>query len=95
MLVNLQEILALAERDGKAVGMFNATGFDSLQAVVAAAEELDEPVILAHAEVHNVFNDISMVGPAMLAVARSARVPVCVHLDHGESLPMIEKAVEL
>ena len=95
MLVNLQEILALAEREGKAIGMFNATGFDSLQAVVAAAEELNEPVIIAHAEVHNVFNDISMVGPAMLAVARSARVPVCVHLDHGESLAMIEKAVEL
>ncbi|MBQ7269532.1 MAG: class II fructose-bisphosphate aldolase [Bacteroidales bacterium] len=95
MLVNLQEILTLAEREGKAIGMFNATGFDSLQAIVAAAEELNEPVILAHAEVHNVFNDISMVGPAMLAVARDARVPVCVHLDHGESLPMIEKAVDL
>ena len=95
MLVNLQEILAIAEREEKAIGMFNATGFDSLQAVVTAAEELGEPVILAHAEVHNVFNDISMVGPAMLAVARNASVPVCVHLDHGESLPMIEKAVEL
>ena len=95
MLVNLQEILALAEREGKAIGMFNATGFDSLQAVVAAAEDLGEPVIIAHAEVHNVFNDISLVGPAMLAVARNARVPVCVHLDHGESLSMIEKAVEI
>ena len=59
MLVNLKEILALAERDKKAVGMFNATGFDSLQAIVGAAEELNEPVILAHAEVHNAYNDIS------------------------------------
>ena len=42
MLVNLQEILTLAEREGKAIGMFNATGFDSLQAIVAAAEELNE-----------------------------------------------------
>ena len=55
MLVNLKEILAIAEAEKNAVGMFNATGFDSLQAIVSAAEELNRPVILAHAEVHNVW----------------------------------------
>ena len=69
MLVNLKEILKIAEQDKSAIGMFNATGFDSLQAVISAAEELNKPVIIAHAEVHNVYNDISMVGPAMVAVA--------------------------
>ena len=73
MLVNLKEILAIAEAEKNAVGMFNATGFDSLQAIVSAAEELNRPVILAHAEVHNVYTDISFVGPAMLA-ARLCRM---------------------
>ncbi|MDE6274618.1 MAG: class II fructose-bisphosphate aldolase [Clostridiales bacterium] len=95
MLVNLKQILALAEEDHSAIGMFNATGFDSLQAIVAAAEELNRPVILAHAEVHNVYNDISFVGPAMIAAAKNAKVPVCVHLDHGVSLAMIHKALRL
>lgn len=95
MLVNLKEILEIAEKEKKAIGMFNATGFDSLQAVIAAAEELNQPVIIAHAEVHNVYNDISMVGPAMVAVAQNAKVPVCVHLDHGVSLDMIYKALRL
>jgi fructose-bisphosphate aldolase class II len=95
MLVNLKEILTIAEQDKSAIGMFNATGFDSLQAVVGAAEELNKPVIIAHAEVHNVYNDISMVGPAMVAVAKSAKVPVCVHLDHGTSLDMVYKALRL
>ena len=95
MLVNLKEILKIAEADKTAIGMFNATGFDSLQAVVAAAEELNKPVIIAHAEVHNVFNDISMVGPAMVAVAKAAKVPVCVHLDHGTSLEMVYRALRL
>ncbi len=95
MLVNLKEILEIAEREKTAIGMFNATGFDSLQAVVAAAEELNQPVIIAHAEVHNVYNDISMVGPAMVAVAKAAKVPVCVHLDHGTSLDMVYKALRL
>ena len=95
MLVNLKEILKIAEEEKNAIGMFNATGFDSLQAVVAAAEELNRPVIIAHAEVHNVYNDISMVGPAMVAVAQNAKVPVCVHLDHGTSLDMVYKALRL
>lgn len=95
MLVNLKDILKIAEEEKTAIGMFNATGFDSLQAVVAAAEELNKPVIIAHAEVHNVYNDISMVGPAMVAVAQNAKVPVCVHLDHGTSLDMVYKALRL
>ena len=95
MLVNLKEILQIAEEKKIAVGMFNATGFDSLQAIIAAAEELNQPVILAHAEVHNVYNDISIVGPAMIAAAKNAKVPVCVHLDHGATLEMIERALDL
>ena len=95
MLVNLTEILKIAEEKKIAIGMFNATGFDSLQASIAAAEELNQPVIIAHAEVHNVYNDISLVGPAMVAMAKNAKVPVCVHLDHGTSLEMIYRALRL
>ena len=95
MLVNLKEILKIAKEEKNAVGMFNATGFDSLQAVIGAAEELNRPVIIAHAEVHNVYNDISFVGPAMIAAARNAKVPVCVHLDHGISTQMIYRALRI
>lgn len=95
MLVNLKEILKIAEEEKNAVGMFNATGFDSLQAVIGAAEELNRPAIIAHAEVHNVYNDISFVGPAMIAAAQNAKVPVCVHLDHGTSTQMIYRALRI
>ena len=95
MLVNLKEILEIGEKENVAIGMFNATGFDSLQAVINAAEELNQPVIIAHAEVHNVYNDISIVGPAMIAAAKNAKVPVCVHLDHGVSMEMIYRALRI
>lgn len=95
MLTGLKDILKIAEQEKKAIGMFNASGFDSLQAIIGAAEELNEPVILAHAEVHNIYNDISLVGPAMLAVANKAKVPVCIHLDHGMSLKMIYRALRI
>lgn len=95
MLVGLKEILKIAEEEKNAVGMFNATGFDSLQAVIGAAEELNRPVIIAHAEVHNVYNDISFVGPAMIAAAKNAKVPVCVHLDHGVTREMVYRALRI
>lgn len=95
MLVNLKEILAYAEEKKCAVGMFNGTGFDSIQAVIGGAEELGLPVIIAHAEVHNVYNDISLVGPALIAAAKNAKVPVCVHLDHGVTMEMIDRALAL
>ena len=95
MLVNLKEILTYAQEKKCAVGMFNGTGLDSIQAVIAAAEELGEPVIIAHAEVHNVYNDISLVGPALIAAAKNAKVPVCVHLDHGVTMEMIDRALNL
>ena len=95
MLVNLKEILKIANEDKTAIGMFNATGFDSLQAVIGAAEELNRPVIIAHAEVHNVYNDISFVGPAMIAAAKNAKVPVCVHVDHGVTTEMIYRALRI
>ena len=95
MLVNLKEILELAQKKGRAVGMFNATGLAEVQAIIGAAEELGAPVILAHAEVHNVYNDIELVAPVMIGEARRAKVPVCVHLDHGVTNGMIYRALRL
>lgn len=95
MLATLSEVLSIAKVDKTAVGMFNGTGFSTIRAIVAAAEELNRPVILAHAEVHDPFFGIELVGPALLAAARSAKVPVAVHLDHGISLGMIHKALRL
>ena len=40
MLVRMKELLEMAEHDKKAIGMFNTTGLDSIQAVIGAAEEL-------------------------------------------------------
>ena len=95
MLVNLNEILKIAEKRKIAIGAFNVTGLDTLVAEIEAAEELNEPIIIQHAEVHNVYNDIEIIGPVMVDLAKKASVPVCVQLDHGTSLTMIVKALEI
>ena len=95
MLVNLKEILQIAEERKIAIGMFNATGLESIQAIVDAAVELNMPVIIAHAEVHNIYNDIEIIASVVLPLAKKVSIPICLHLDHGTSLEMIKRAIEL
>ena len=57
MLVNLKEILALAEEKKCAVGAFNTPTLECLNAVIDAAEKLNEPVIISHAELHEEVSD--------------------------------------
>ena len=95
MLVTLTEILELAEAKKNAVGSFNTPNLESIMAVIGAAEELNVPVIIMHAEVHESMMPIDVIGPIMVERAKAAKVPVCVHLDHGESLAYLVKALNL
>ena len=97
MLVTLKEILKSAEENKCAIGSFNTPNMTSAQAVIAAAEELQRPVILMHAQVHEEMGLCKMedITPVMLHFAKKARVPVCVHLDHGTDLDYIKKGLSL
>ena len=95
MLVTMKEILKDAKNRKYAVGAFNVPNLESIQAVISAAEELNVPVILQHAEVHENLISMQEIGPIMLDYARRASVPVCVHLDHGASFDLCIQAIRL
>lgn len=95
MLVNLIDILQMAQEGNCAVGAFNTPNMESLNAVINAAEKLNVPVIISHAQVHEKLASLETIGPVMAAAARRAGVPVCVHLDHCESLEYMKKALNL
>lgn len=97
MLVTLKEILKSAEENKCAVGSFNTPNMTSAEAVIGAAEELQKPVILMHAQVHEEMGLCKMedIAPVMLHFAKKASVPVCVHLDHGTDLDYIKKGLTL
>lgn len=63
--------------------------------MIAAAEELNQPVILAHAQVHDPVIPLAEIGPIMVQYAKNAKVPVAVHLDHGTSFDLCVQALEL
>lgn len=95
MLVNLKEILKIAEEKSFAVGSFNTPDYEALEGIIAAAEELKMPVIIQHAQCHEGIIPLKEAAPLMLAAAKKADVPVCVHLDHGETLEYLKEALEL
>ena len=97
MLVNLKEILKIAEEKKIAIGSFNTPNMTSIKAVISVAEELDPPVILMHAQVHEEMELCVMeeIAPVMLMFAKKAKVPVCVHLDHGTDLDYVFRGLKL
>ncbi len=95
MLITLKEILEIAEKKKIAVGAFNAANLESLRAIIDAAEELALPVILQFAQCHEPWVPLALIGPVMVDAAKKASVPVCVHLDHGETLEYLEEALKL
>ena len=97
MLVTLKEILKTAEERQIAVGSFNTPNMTSIKSVIGAAEELEQPVIIMHAQVHEEMGLCKMeeIVPVMLMFAERAKVPVCVHLDHGTDIEYVKKGLEL
>lgn len=92
MLVNLNQIFS--EYPQKCVAGFNVFGFEDAQAVIDAAEELKDPVILMANKVAIDHTPIPIIAPLLLAMAKRANVPVCVHLDHSTSIGDISLAIE-
>ena len=97
MLVTLKEILKIAEEKKIAIGSFNTPNMASVKAVIGAAEELNQPVILMHAQLHEEMGLCRMdeIAPVMKFFAERASVPVCIHLDHGTDLDYVFEGLKL
>ena len=93
MLVNLKEIIGMAEKGEFAVPAFNVYNTETIMGIVKAAEELRAPVIIqVYPRLLN--EEVGYyICPAIVAAARKATVPVCFHLDHGPSELEVQKAL--
>lgn len=95
MLVNLNEVLEIAQSERRAVGLFNTTDTDMLQAVIEAAEEMNSPVIIGTAEVLLPYGELRLIAPSIIEAAKRAKVPVVVHYDHGLTFDKCMEALRL
>jgi fructose-bisphosphate aldolase class II len=94
-LVSMGKLLADAEKGNYAVGGFNVANMEMVMGVIRAAEELRSPVILQIAQIRLGPSPLELIGPAMVAAAKSANVPVAVNFDHGTTKEKIAQALKI
>ncbi len=93
MLVNLKEVLDMAESGGYAIPAFNVYNMETVMGIIRAAEEAKSPVIIQSYSRLFTNEEGYFVSPIVLAAAKQASVPVCFHLDHGAGVPEVVKAL--
>lgn len=95
MLVNMDQVLKDAKRNRYAVGLFNTVDLEFARGVLDAAEKLNAPVIIGTAEILFSYGPLEELSCFLLPMAKKAKVPVVVHLDHGLRHETCVKALEL
>lgn len=93
MLTSTRELLETARRHIYAIGAFNIYNLEGVQAVVKAAEACQSPAML---QLHP--SSLKYGGSPLVALcleaARTATVPMSVHLDHSTSAEAIQFALD-
>ena len=91
MIVNLKQIIGMAEEGGYCIPAFNVYNIETVMGVIKAAEEAKAPVII-QVYPRLVNEEVGYyLAPGVLAAAKKATVPVCFHLDHGADEKEIQK----
>jgi fructose-bisphosphate aldolase, class II len=95
-LARLTELIGPAAQEGRGVGAFNVFSIEHAEAHVSGAEQVGAPVVLQISEnavkYHRALEPIAL---ATLSIARSASVPVVVHLDHATDDNLVDQAIGL
>ena len=97
MITSVKEILEKAKQENYAVGAFNTINLETTRAIIEAAKEMKSPVIIQVTEktmeyaggrmIYNIIkNDVEFYAP---------EIPIGIHLDHGGSFEIVERAVEI
>ncbi len=93
-LVTSKEMLRKAQNGGYAVGAFNAENMEMVLAIIEAATELNAPVMIQTTPSTVKYASLAVYAANVRAAAEAAPIPVCVHLDHGNSYELAIGALE-
>lgn len=92
-LVTSKQMLLDAQKGGYAVGAFNVENMEMVKAVIAAAKELEAPVMLQTTPSTVKYGTLETYQAIVAAEAEKAGIPVCLHLDHGNSFELAAQAI--
>jgi tagatose 1,6-diphosphate aldolase GatY/KbaY len=93
-IVNARELLMKATQERYAVGAFNVTSLVQMEAVVEAHIERKAPVIIQTSVAPTKLLGINVLVAIYKALAESAPIPICLHLDHCTDVAYCKKCAD-
>ena len=92
-LTTTSKMLAAARKNGYAVAAFNCENMEMIQALIAAGEELNAPLILQTTPSTIRYASVDFFAAITVAAVKKSGIPVALHLDHGDSLELAQDAI--
>lgn len=93
-LVNMKDMLNLADRYHYAVGNFDVFNVEMLNGVMEAAAEMRSPIILAFGKEFEKLMPLEEFSALAKKAAQRVDVPVALHLDHAIEFEVIMRALK-
>ncbi len=95
-LVPMKQILDEAAKKSYVVPHFNVNNMEQAQAIMRSASEVESPVIMAASRGALKYTDLIFIKHLMMAcIEKYPKIPVAMHLDHGNGLESVKTAISL
>ncbi len=93
-LVTTEEMFKKAYAGGYAIGAFNVNNMEMIQGIVAAAKEEKAPLILQVSSGARKYANPKYLKKLVEAAVEDSGLPICLHLDHGDSYDLCKSAID-
>jgi fructose-bisphosphate aldolase class II len=98
-VVNTKEVFKRAMEDGYAVPAYNFNNMEQLQAIIMGCAESKSPVILqvskgARDYANQTLLRYMAMGAVRMAREMGSKIPITLHLDHGDSFQLCKSCIE-
>ena len=94
-LVTTKKMFEMAYKNGYAVGAFNVNNMEITQGIVEAIVEEKAPLILQISKGARDYAKMSYLRAIIdVAVKENPQIPICMHLDHGDTFEICKQCVD-
>ena len=93
-LVTSKKMFEQAYKNGYAIGAFNVNNLETIQGIVNACKAQNAPVILQVSAGARKYANPTYLQHLVLAAVEETGLPICLHLDHGDSLELCKSCIE-
>jgi fructose-bisphosphate aldolase class II len=98
-LVNTKEMFAKAMAGKYAIPAYNFNNLEQIQAIITACAETNSPVIIQVSKGARSYANETMLrylamGAVQMARETGSAIPICLHLDHGDSYELCTSCID-